>query len=178
MKMMVCMLAWCVVFAPMVWAAEGSSVVPPDVLAATQEANASARNVPFPDWIRSRFAPYEAAGRPDPFMSFIQIRAVEQARSLAAPEKKREPSSPLETVDLRTLKLVGVMQVKGGATIGVVQMPDGKSFIVRPGMGIGLYGGVIKGFEKGTMVVEEKTYDILGEEQLQIVTLSLRPQSE
>lgn len=171
--MMRWVVAW-VLLAGWAWAADGGAPGPD----AAGNGTANATQVPLPEWIHPRFAPYESAGRPDPFMSFIQIRAVEQARLAGQQraETRREPASPLETVDIRTLKLVGVLTPKGGGTsIGVVQMPDGKSFIVRPGMGIGLYGGVIKEIRNGTLVVEEKTYDLLGEERIQTVTLSLRP---
>ncbi|BDV01494.1 hypothetical protein TDMWS_15790 [Thermodesulfomicrobium sp. WS] len=158
----------------LVWAADPLPETPGGQDAGNATENAT--QVPLPEWIRPRFAPYDPAGRTDPFMSFIQLRAVEQTRSvIQKQQEKREPATPLETVDLRTLKLVGVMTPKDSAAVGVVQMPDGKSFIVRPGMGIGLYGGIIKEIRDGSLIVEEKTYDILGEEQTQTVTLSLRP---
>lgn len=168
-------LAVCLLILPgLVWAAQ----MPPGDAGPQDSSNSTenATQVSLPEWIHPRFAPYEPAGRMDPFMSFIQLRAVEQARSaMRQQQEKREPATPLETVDLRTLKLVGVMTSKGGGAVGVVQMPDGKSFIVRPGMGIGLYGGMIKEIRDGALIVEEKIYDILGEEQTQVVTLSLRP---
>ncbi len=153
------------------WAADA-----PASLEQGEGTQKNATQATLPEWIHPRFEPYEASGRPDPFMSFIQIRAVEQARQIAQrQDRQREPASPLETVDVRTLKLVGILTPRKGGGIGVVQMPDGKSFIVRPGMGIGLYGGVIKEIRNGVLIIEEKTYDILGEERTQTVTLSLRP---
>ncbi|HCF05883.1 MAG: hypothetical protein JG774_919 [Desulfomicrobiaceae bacterium] len=169
-----CLVVGLLILPGLVWAADPI----PEAAGVQDSGNVTenATEVPLPSWIHPRFAPYDPAGRTDPFMSFIQLRAVEQARSaMQRQQEKREPATPLETVDLRTLKLVGVMTPKGGGAVGVVQMPDGKSFIVRPGMGIGLYGGIIKEIRDGALIVEEKTYDILGEEQTQTVTLSLRP---
>lgn len=135
--------------------------------------------VMLPAWVTSSYPPYESAGKIDPFVSFIRVReyenlqAAQRARAL-----RRVAVSPLENIDTRGLKVIGIVNSDSANNIAMVALPDGKGHVLRAGMKVGLYDGVVKEITADTVVVEEDFEDAFGEQKKRIINLKLRQEKE
>jgi type IV pilus assembly protein PilP len=132
----------------------------------------------FPDWISSQYPPYDAKGKIDPFVSFIKVREYEQMEAAKKAKVEKKAATPLETVDVRSLKLIGIINKVGGASLAMVELPDGKGYLIRPGMTIGLYDGVVTTIGNEMLVVEEDVIDVFGEAKKRTINLRLRQEKE
>ena len=148
-------------------------------------ATASAAEVPaedsgqeFPAWITSHFPPYDAKGKVDPFVSFIKVREYELMEAAKKAKLDKKAATPLETVDVRSLKLIGIINKVDGPSLAMVELPDGKGYLIRPGMTIGLYDGVVTTIGNEMLVVEEDVIDVFGEAKKRIINLRLRQEKE
>ena len=92
---------------------------------------------------------YNPAGKRDPFKSFIDTE--KKARPAA-------PATPLQSYDLNTLRLVGIMMLPG-KKVAIVEDPSGKGYHVKVGTHIGLNDGVVVEILKDEVIVEEKYLD-------------------
>jgi len=92
----------------------------------------------------------------DPFRPFIvrQQQAEEQV-----------PEAGPTAYELRQLTLVGVM-LDLTPPRALLEDSSGMGFVVTPGTRVGRHGGVVAAIEPGRMIVEEKTLDFYGREQL------------
>lgn len=105
-------------------------------------------------------APYDAAGRRDPFRPPRAMAAV------------RDAVSPLEQRELGQLRLVGV--IYGSPSRRAVLEDDaGLGYIVTIGTPIGPNGGAVHAIERGRIVVRETNQDYYGETQASEVVLEL-----
>ncbi|MBF0466131.1 MAG: hypothetical protein HQK88_14210 [Nitrospirae bacterium] len=101
---------------------------------------------------------YSSSSRRDPFMSIITFN--KRIRAGTKENKKRRVLTPLETVDLDSIRLLGVLcDTKGKQHVqcsdrqdgdpkeyelyGLVTITGGKYFVVRKGMPMGPNGGVV-----------------------------------
>jgi len=88
---------------------------------------------------------YNPDEKPDPFEPFF---IKEESFRGISPEELRKlkliPSlkTELQRIKLEDLRLVAVVKI-GHKAIAMVEGPDGKGYILRPGMGIGMKGGVV-----------------------------------
>lgn len=96
---------------------------------------------------------YVTEGRRDPFVPLSVIR-----RPLVTSD---QPATPLQSYDLNQFRLVGVIVGKGESKAMVVA-PDGKSYILSKGVGIGKNNGIIVKITSEVILVEEKYYDFSG----------------
>jgi len=88
---------------------------------------------------------YIAAGKPDPFEPFIIKEA--SYKSLSPEELKKLRVLPtikteLQRIKLSKLKIVAMIKTKNGV-LAMVEGPTGKGYVVKPGMGIGMKGGIV-----------------------------------
>ena len=132
----------------------------------------------LPVWITSQNPPYDPTGKPDPFVSFVKIREYEIMQAAKKAKLQKRASTPLETVDVHTLKLIGIINKDRGNSLAMVELPDGKGYLIRPGMTVGLYDGVVTSIEKEMMVVEEDIIDVFGEPKKRTINLRLRQEKE
>jgi type IV pilus assembly protein PilP len=146
------------------------------VFAAEGQTDASGQE--FPDWITSQYPPYDAKGKIDPFVSFVKIREYELMQAAKKAKIEKKAATPLETVDVRSLKLIGIINKVGGNSMAMVELPDGKGYLIRPGMTIGLYDGVVTSIGNEVLVVEEDVIDVFGEAKKRIINLRLRQEKE
>jgi type IV pilus assembly protein PilP len=98
-----------------------------------------------PDYI------YNAAGKRDPFKTFIEAGTGKKAHSVA-------PATPLQSYDLAALRLVGIMLLPG-KKVAIIEDPTGKGYHVKVGTSIGMNDGVVVEILKDEVVVEEKYLD-------------------
>lgn len=131
----------------------------------------------FPSWISSSYPPYDSKNKIDPFVSFVKIREYEIMQAAKKVKVDKKAATPLETVDVHTLKLIGIIGTKD-KSLAMVEMPDGKGFLIRPGMAVGLYDGVVKSISDNVLVVEEDVIDVFGEAKKRTINLRLRQEKE
>ena len=72
----------------------------------------------FPDWITSQYAPYSGKDKIDPFVSFIKIREYELMQAAKKAKQEKKATTPLETVDVHSLKLIGILEKGEGVSPG------------------------------------------------------------
>ena len=132
----------------------------------------------LPSWITSKTIPYDAIGKPDPFVSFVQIREYETMQAAKKSKVEKKVLTPLENVDVHELKLVGIVYNETGKSRAMVELPDGKGFMIHIGTPIGLYDGKVKTIEDGMLTVEEDVVDVFEETKKRIVNLRLRQEKE
>ena len=94
---------------------------------------------------------YNPAGKRDPFKTFIESVTEKKERAAA-------PVSPLQSYDLNTLRLVGIMMLPG-KKVAIIEDPSGKGYHVKVGTHIGLNDGVVVEILKDEVIVEEKYLD-------------------
>ena len=114
---------------------------------------------------------YNPIGKRDPFYS-----------KLLEEKKKIEPNKKLfgvQRYDLAELRLVGI--IWGGlGRKGVVETPEGKSYLVKVGMPIGKNGGVVKAITNQEVVIQEFVTDYLGNEieNISIIKIQRKEQEQ
>lgn len=114
---------------------------------------------------------YNPMGKRDPFYS----KLLEQ-------KKKIEPNKKLfgvQRYDLAELRLVGVIWGELGRK-GVVETPEGKSYLVKTGTLIGKNGGVVKAITNQEVVIQEFVTDYLGNdiEKISILKIQRKQQEQ
>lgn len=140
--------------------------------------NASLPSGGLPRWIEPYYPPYDSANKPDPFVSFVKVRAYERLEAAKRAKAQKKASTPLETVEVNTLKVIGIVNKGNERPVAMVELPDGKGYIIRPGTIVGLYDGVVKEIRNSTVVVEENIMDIFGEAKKRTINLRLRQEKE
>lgn len=129
----------------------------------------------LPSWLQTPDGyVYSPANKPDPFRPFIRQAPVEEIFRPHAPQR---PLTPLELVEASQLKVVGIIrqgQHQEGA-LAMVEMPDGKGYILRAGVAVGRHGGVVHRIAAHEVVILEQGLDITGREQSREVVLKLHP---
>lgn len=131
----------------------------------------------LPSWIYPAYPPYTSADKVDPFVSFVKVREYETMQAARKAKTEKKALSPLENLDSNALKVVAIMS-KEGSNVAMVELPDGKGYLIRPGMAVGLYDGVVTSIEKDMIVVEEEVVDVFGEAKKRKINLRLRQEKE
>ncbi|MEW6488952.1 MAG: pilus assembly protein PilP [Thermodesulfobacteriota bacterium] len=118
---------------------------------------------------------YQPAGLRDPFEPFIRL---DEPKTKAKPQVF-VPRTPLQRYALEEIRLVGVMWAEGGRSVALVEDPEGKGYVVSGGVLIGDRGGRIIGIRPDRVDVEERFVDLFGEENVKVMTMTLRkPEGE
>ncbi len=107
---------------------------------------------------------YNPVGKRDPFYSKIL-------------EEKKDESKVLKRVGLQKyeiseLTFVGIVNDASGKK-GVIETPEGKSYIIKIGSLIGKKDGSVKDITNKEVVIQEVTYDYLGNKLQKTSTLKL-----
>jgi len=87
------------------------------------------------------------------------------------------PLTPLQRYELPQLRLAAVLLHTQPAR-AMVEDNSGMGFIVMPGTPIGRNQGVVKAIESRRVVVEEKTLDYYGNEQIQNVVIEMPQENQ
>lgn len=133
-------------------------------------AQNSTSAVPKPDWIDPPPFEYTARDKIDPFASFVRSQG-QEAEGQDRPERTL---GPLERVEPSQLKLVGVLRAPSGKrSLALVELPNGKGYILRPGMAIGRNQGRVTRIEPRQVVIVEEQTTVLGQQAAHSVTLTL-----
>ncbi|WP_161946342.1 pilus assembly protein PilP [Desulfonatronum thiosulfatophilum] len=118
---------------------------------------------------------YRPDDKPDPFRPFVRPIPPEESFQPQIPQRAL---TPLERVEATQLRVVGILwnelfPERGLAAM--VEMPDGKGYVLRPGMFVGQYGGAVHQITTGEVVIVEQGRDIAGREQTREIILRLNP---
>ncbi len=112
----------------------------------------------------------------DPFVPFLRL---EEKKPTKAQPKVFVPKTPLQRYALEEIHLVGVIWADGGRSVALVEDPEGKGYVVGGGTLIGDRGGRIIRIQQDRLDVEERFVDLFGEENVKVMTMTLRkPEGE
>jgi type IV pilus assembly protein PilP len=100
---------------------------------------------------------YAPEGKIDPFVPLMK----DDPLKVLPDAKKREPTTPLERVDLSQLKLTAIIRTPSGFK-AMVEENTGKGYIVTVGTYVGTHSGKVTTILKDRIVVEEEVEDALG----------------
>lgn len=118
---------------------------------------------------------YDPVGLRDPFEPFIRL---EEKKPTVRPQVF-VPRTPLQRYALEEIRLVGVIWADGGRSLALVEDPEGKGYMVGGGVLIGDRGGRITRIHQDRVDVEERFVDLFGEENVKVMTMTLRkPEGE
>ena len=124
----------------------------------------------MPEWITPPKFSYSAKNRVDPFAPFIRSPKQNQGNA----ETSKYGLSPLKQVAPSQLKLVGILNPETkNSRLALVELPNGKGYILRPGTEIGQNEGIVTMIGKRQVTIEEKNITPWGEEVLHSVVLEL-----
>ncbi len=117
---------------------------------------------------------YSPAGKPDPFQPAIQTTPPESSPE----EKPKKALTPLERVQPGQLKLVGILSQKSGERQALVELPNGKGYILQVGDPIGQRQGKVTAITGKSVIIQETDKDIFGKKVVQDTILKLHQQGE
>ena len=112
---------------------------------------------------------YEQKGRRDPFMSLVQI-SKEKPKRVAG-------RRPIENFDVGDIKLIAILW-DTKQYYALITLPDNKSYTIRKGMTLGLYGGKVEDITKDTVLIREQVKDYRGQMKTKDTILKLRKEGE
>jgi type IV pilus assembly protein PilP len=104
---------------------------------------------------------YNPAGKIDPFVPLMRDEPVKALPAEKSKREKRDPTTPLERVDLSQLKLTAIIRTPSGLK-AMVEESTGKGYIVGIGTYMGIHSGKVANILKDRIVVEEEVEDALG----------------
>ena len=111
---------------------------------------------------------YDPKGRRDPFLSLIQ----------EAKEKPRKKgATPVENFDVSEIRLIAIAW-DSKQYYAMITLPDNKSYTIRKGVVLGLYGGRVEGITKDSIIIRETLKDYKGQIKTKDTILKLRKEEE
>lgn len=129
----------------------------------------------LPDWLRTPDGyVFRPEGKPDPFRPFVRPAPPEELFRTQVPTRELTPLERVEATQLRVIGIVWTVD-RPDQALAMVEMPDGKGFVLRPGVGVGRYGGKVRRITANEVIIEEHGLDIAGREQVREVILKLHP---
>jgi type IV pilus assembly protein PilP len=111
---------------------------------------------------------YEPRGRRDPFMSLI---------TPTKDKVRKKTANPIENFDVDEIKLIAIVWDKQGY-YAMITLPDGKSYTIRKGITLGLYGGKVEDITKDSVLIREQVKDYRGQLKTKDSQLKLRKEGE
>ncbi|MCF8030439.1 MAG: pilus assembly protein PilP [Desulfohalobiaceae bacterium] len=145
----------------------------PAFAANSSGSNASVLNASekIPSWINPEPFEYTARNKPNPFEPFIR-------RSPGTEEgntSKNKTLTPLERISPSQLKLEGILNHGAGAAemSALVELPNGKGYILRKGMRIGTEGARVESIQENSIIIQQQYIDRMGEKKTKQTVLKL-----
>lgn len=112
---------------------------------------------------------YDPKGRRDPFLSLTEVMKAKPIR--------KKGSAPTEDFDVDEIKLIAIAW-DNQQYYALVTLPDRKSYTVRKGMTLGLYGGKVRDITRDSVVITEQIKDYKGQLKTKDSILKLRKEGE
>lgn len=117
------------------------------------------------------FYEYKAAKKRDPFAPLVVKEAPKDAKKEGI--KPQKDAMPLESYDITTFKLIGILWNKIGY-YAVIVLPDGKFYNIKEGVKLGLHGGKVYKITKDSVIIREQKRDYKGVLYSKDIILKLR----
>jgi type IV pilus assembly protein PilP len=108
---------------------------------------------------------YDAKGRRDPFMSLVVV-----AKQRPTVRKK---ANPIESYDVTEIRLSAIVWDKQHY-YALITLPDKKSYTIKKGMTLGLYGGKVQDISRDSVLIREQIKDYKGQLKTKDTLLKLR----
>jgi type IV pilus assembly protein PilP len=112
---------------------------------------------------------YEPKGRRDPFMSLAQ--------EIKTKPQRKKGASPVENFDIDEIKLIAIAW-DSQQSYAMITLPDKKSYTIRKGMSLGLYGGKVLEITRDSVLIREQVKDYKGQDKTKDTILKLRKEGE
>jgi Tfp pilus assembly protein PilP len=112
---------------------------------------------------------YDQKGRRDPFVSLVQV-AKEKPKRLRG-------SKPIENFDVDEIRLIAILW-DNKQYYALITLPDGKSYTIRKGTTLGLYGGKVEEITHDSVLIREQVKDYRGQLRTKDTILKLRKEGE
>jgi type IV pilus assembly protein PilP len=113
---------------------------------------------------------YEPKGRRDPFTSLVEVKS-------SGGQKPLKGASPIESFDIEEIKLIAIAWDRQ-QSYAMVTLPDNKSFTIRKGMTLGLFGGKVSEITRDSVIITEQIKDYKGQLKTKNTILKLRKEEE
>ncbi len=125
----------------------------------------------IPQWLKPYPFEYNPKNRPDPFKPVIKIKL------LKAVKKIRKFLSPLQQYEPTQLNLVGITwdPNKKKTPLALVELPNGKGYILKEGMKVGPNNGVVVAILKDKVIILEDYINFFGKKERKQIILNLKP---
>jgi len=112
---------------------------------------------------------YDAKDRRDPFSPLV-------AEVKERPQRKKG-ASPMEDFDVDEIKLIAIAW-DSRQYYAMITLPDRKSYTIRKGMPLGLYGGRVQEITKDAVIIREQVKDYKGQIKTKDTILKLRKEGD
>ena len=112
---------------------------------------------------------YDPKGRRDPFMSLVQ--------EIKTKPQRKKGASPVENFDVDEIKLIAIVW-DSQQSYAMITLPDNKSYTIRKGMSLGLYGGKVMEITRDSVLIREQLKDYKGHDKTKDTILKLRKEGE
>jgi type IV pilus assembly protein PilP len=112
---------------------------------------------------------YEAKGRRDPFLSLIV--------DIKEKPLRRRKANPVENFDVDEIKLIAIVWDKNNS-YAMITLPDGKSYTIKKGLTLGLYGGRVEEITEKKVKITEQVKNYKGQTVTKDTILKLREEGE
>ncbi|MCF8104917.1 MAG: pilus assembly protein PilP [Desulfohalobiaceae bacterium] len=124
-----------------------------------------------PGWIQPPEFIYSPKGKPDPFHPAVQSQPDEDQEN----QRPQRQLSPLERIEPSRLELVGILShgKSFAQSRALVELPNGKGYILTLGMAVGRHQGRVTAITADTVVIQETKTDIFGEKENKDTVLKL-----
>lgn len=122
-----------------------------------------------PHWIQPPDFQYTPAGKPDPFRPIIQASPPEPSSE----GRGQKALTPLERIQPSQLKLVGILRQKDGQSRAMVELPNGKGYLLKVGVPIGQRQGKVTAITGSSVVIQESSTDVFGRKKTSDTILKL-----
>ncbi|MBI5846444.1 MAG: pilus assembly protein PilP [Nitrospirae bacterium] len=113
---------------------------------------------------------YEPKDRRDPFTSLVEVKPTGTRQALKG-------ASPVESFDVDEIKLIAIVWDRQ-QSYAMITLPDNKSFTIRKGMTLGIYGGKVREITPDSVIITEKVKDYKGQLKIKDTILKLRKEEE
>jgi type IV pilus assembly protein PilP len=109
---------------------------------------------------------YNSSGRRDPFAVIL--------KDLKAPTEAKSTLPPLQRVAVTELSVIAIVWGGFGYS-AMVQTPEGKGYVVKPGVILGSNNGVVSAITEKSLIVQERFTDVYGKRQIREHVKLLHP---
>ena len=125
-----------------------------------------------PEWIKPPDFMYSPTDKQDPFHPIIQATPSEPSPE----DQPKKKLTPLERIQPSQLKLVGILRQPNGQRQAMVELPNGKGYILQVGVSIGQRQGRVTAITASTVVIQETTTNVFGKQITEDTIVKLRQQ--